>query len=169
MYRTASDWLRGHWELKMNVSSSITVTQNRQRRQQWSSWKCTLRSWSGPANLSTEIGWRRSFQYPSGSQETWKIWRVYGKRSEPQFLLRCLQSWWLCLLIRVSPPSSRSCFAFGSNTYFTHWCANQFITCKYFTHCTCIWKNYSKLSRKYKHYVNAAVDIKLILLYKWIS
>ncbi len=55
-------------------------------------------------------------------------WRGSAKRSGTKSLLRCVQTWWpttrnvwpLWLPTRVLPPSTKSCFAKGSNTYFTH-------------------------------------------------
>ncbi len=63
-------------------------------------------------------------------------WRGSAKRSGTKPLLRCVQTWWpttrniwpLWLPTRVSPPSTKSCFAKGSNTYLTHLNANQFLT-----------------------------------------
>ncbi len=62
-------------------------------------------------------------------------WRGSAKRSGTKSLLRCVQTWWpttrniwpLWLPTRVLPPSTKSCFAKGSNTYLTHYNANTFI------------------------------------------
>ncbi len=70
--------------------------------------------------------WR--FELPNISLETLMTWRGSAKRSGTKSLLRCVQTWWpttrnvwpLWLPTRVLPPSTKSCFAKGSNTYFTH-------------------------------------------------
>ena len=70
--------------------------------------------------------WR--FELPNISLETLMTWRRSAKRSGTKFLLWCVQTWWqatrnvwpLWLPTRVLPPSSKSCFAEGSNTYFPH-------------------------------------------------
>ncbi len=70
--------------------------------------------------------WR--FELPNVSLETLMTWRGSAKRSGTKSLLRCVQTWWpttrnvwhLWLPTRVLPPSTKSCFAKGSNTYFTH-------------------------------------------------
>ncbi len=70
--------------------------------------------------------WR--FELPNVSLETLMTWRGSAKRSGTKFLLRCVQTWWpttrnvwpLWLPTRVLPPSTKSCFAKGSNIYFTH-------------------------------------------------
>ncbi len=70
--------------------------------------------------------WR--FELPNVSLETLMTWRGSAKRSGTKSLLRCVQTWWpttrnvwaLWLPTRVFPPSTKSCFAKGSNTYLTH-------------------------------------------------
>ncbi len=103
------------------------------RQQRSSSRRSTLRSWSGLASLQTFIplkicggSWR--FELPNVSLETVMTWRGSAKRSGTKSLLRCVQTWWpttrnvwpLWLPTRVLPPSTKSCFAKGSNTYLTH-------------------------------------------------
>ncbi len=70
--------------------------------------------------------WR--FELPNVSLETLMTWRESAKRSGTKSLLRCVQTWWpttrnvwpLWLPTRVFPPSTKSCFAKGSNTYLPH-------------------------------------------------
>ncbi len=70
--------------------------------------------------------WR--FKLPNVSLETLMTWRGSAKRSGTKSLLRCVQTWWpttrnvwpLWLPTRVLPPSTKSWFTKGSNTYLTH-------------------------------------------------
>ncbi len=67
-----------------------------------------------------------ALELPNVILETLMTWRGSAKRSEKKSLLRCVQTWrpttrhvWpLWLPTRVLPPSTRSCFANGSNTYY---------------------------------------------------
>ncbi len=60
--------------------------------------------------------------------KTLMTWRGSAKKSGTKSLLRCVQTWWtttrnvwpLWLPTRVLSPSTKSCFAKGSNTYLTH-------------------------------------------------
>ncbi len=124
----------GHWKWVVDGYSSMTMTQNTRPRQQRSgSRRSTLRPWSGLASLQTLIpkkicggSWR--FELPNISLETLMTWRGSAKRSGTKSLLRCVQTWWsttrnvwpLWLPTRVLPPSTKSCFEKGSNTYLTH-------------------------------------------------
>ena len=70
--------------------------------------------------------WR--LDLPNISLKTLMTWRRSAKRSGTKSLLRCVQTWWpttrnvwpLWLPTRVLPQSTKSYFAEGSNTYFSH-------------------------------------------------
>ncbi len=133
---------QGHWKWVVDGYSSMTMTQSTRPWQQRSgSRRSTLRSWSGLASLLNLIpykicggSWR--LKLPNISLKTSITWRESAKRSGTKSLLRCVQTWrpttrnvWpLWLPTRVLPPSTKSCFAKGSNTYLTHSNANQLIT-----------------------------------------
>ncbi len=65
-------------------------------------------------------------QGPPAQESTCTGTNMY--RSGIKSLLRCVQTWWpttrnvwpLWLPTRILPPSTKSCFAKGSNTYFTY-------------------------------------------------
>ncbi len=75
-------------------------------------------------NLWRELKVRVAKRQP----RTLMTWRGSAKRSGTKSLLRCVQTWWtttrnvwpLWLPTRVLPPSTKSCFAKGSNIYLTH-------------------------------------------------
>ncbi len=56
-----------------------------------------------------------------GQNPSWDVCKPGGQLQETV--------WPLWLPTRVLPPSTKPCFAKGSNTYLTHSNANQFITC----------------------------------------
>ncbi len=106
---------------------------NTRPRQQTRGSRNTLRSCSGLASLQTLIplkicggSWR--FELPNISLDTLMTWRGSAKRSRTKSLQRCVQTWWpttrnvwpLWLPRRGFPPSTKSCFAKGLNTYLTH-------------------------------------------------
>ena len=111
-----------HWKWIVDGSSNMTMTQNiRPRQQRSGSKRSILRSWSGLASLQTEIpskicGGSWSFELPSDSLGSLRIWRGSAKRSGPKFLPRSVQTCWktttsiwpLCLPTKVSPPSIKS-------------------------------------------------------------
>ncbi len=124
----------GHYKWVVDGYSSMIMTQNTRLRQQRSgSRRSTLRSWSGLASLQTLIPYKICegswmFEFPNISLKTLITWIGSAKRSGPKTLLRCVQTWWpttrnvwpLWLPKMGLPPSTKSCFAKGSNTYFTH-------------------------------------------------
>ncbi len=128
--------LKGPWTgpcQGQGIENGSLMGNPRPRQQRSGSRRSTIRSWSGLASLQTIIpykicGGRWRFELPNVSLQTLMTWRGSAKRSGTKSLLRCVQTWWpttrnvwpLWLPTRVLPPSTESCFAKGSNTYYTH-------------------------------------------------
>ncbi len=127
IYRQPGHWSQpGQWKWVVDGCSCMTMTQNTRPRQQRSGSRRSTRS--GLASLQTWIplkfcggSWR--FNLPNISLETLMTWRGSAKRSGTKSLLRCVQTWWtttrnvwpLWLPTRVLSPSTKTCFAKGSN------------------------------------------------------
>ncbi len=117
----------GHWKWVVDGYSSMTMTQNTRPRQQRSgSRRSTLRILEWPSqssdlnpieNLWRELKVRVAKCQPWNLNDLERICKEEWDKIPPEMCANLVANYKKLLPTRVLPPSTKSCFAKGSNTY----------------------------------------------------